>query len=219
MQGHLRIGELARHSGLTERTLRHYEEQGLLQPERSSNRYRWYDADDLARLRAITALKNLGLSLPQIKEALATSGDVADVIDQQIAQVSAQIERSNAVLGQLQQLKARPHLSWDDAVSMIAVVDQLQHPTAAIRLGAALNYEHRAGTKQLLERLVIEPDPAVREALTWAISNVGAEALPLISEELTLTNEPGRMALTRVLGNFMSRKRCQYWWICSAIRL
>lgn len=68
----LRIGELAEATGLTVRTLRHYEAVGLLQPvERSESGYRRYRAEDAERLYTIVALRRLGLTLAQIRATLA----------------------------------------------------------------------------------------------------------------------------------------------------
>jgi DNA-binding transcriptional MerR regulator len=63
----MRIGELARETGLTTRTIRHYEQLGLLAPsERAASGYRYYTERELARLRKIDQLKGAGLSLEEI---------------------------------------------------------------------------------------------------------------------------------------------------------
>ena len=65
------IQEVARLAGTTSRTLRHYDDIGLLAPSRvASNGYRHYDADALVRLQRILLLRDLGLGLPAIKDAL-----------------------------------------------------------------------------------------------------------------------------------------------------
>ncbi len=67
----MRIGELARQAGVTTRTVRHYEQLGLLRPhERASSGYRYYSDAELARLRKIDQLKNLGLSLEEIRQVI-----------------------------------------------------------------------------------------------------------------------------------------------------
>jgi DNA-binding transcriptional MerR regulator len=69
----MRIGELAREAGVTPRTVRYYEEIGLL-PEsasRPAGSHREYGADDLARLRELVRLKHmLGLSLDELKAVM-----------------------------------------------------------------------------------------------------------------------------------------------------
>ncbi|MGA5644551.1 MerR family transcriptional regulator [Microbacterium sp. NPDC088796] len=68
------IQEIARLAGTTSRTLRHYDDIGLLPPSRiASNGYRHYDAAALVRLQRILLLRELGLGLPQIAEVLGPS--------------------------------------------------------------------------------------------------------------------------------------------------
>lgn len=70
------IQEIARHAGTTSRTLRHYDDIGLLTPSRiARNGYRHYDQAALVRLQRILLLRELGLGLPQISDALETSTD------------------------------------------------------------------------------------------------------------------------------------------------
>jgi DNA-binding transcriptional MerR regulator len=67
----LRIQEVAAEVGLTTRSIRYYEEIGLLAPVRSGGDYRLYDADDLERLRFIKALRDdAGFSLAEIGQLL-----------------------------------------------------------------------------------------------------------------------------------------------------
>jgi DNA-binding transcriptional MerR regulator len=70
----LRIGELARLAGTTPRTVRYYEEIGLLADaeERGAGEHRSYTQADLARLREILRLKSLlGLSLDELRDVMA----------------------------------------------------------------------------------------------------------------------------------------------------
>src|SRR5262245_53254283 len=67
--GHYRIGELAARVGLTERTIRYYEELGLLESvKRLDGGMRVYTDDDVRRLKYIRKLKTLGLSLQEMLE-------------------------------------------------------------------------------------------------------------------------------------------------------
>ena len=67
--GQYRIGELAARVGLTERTIRYYEELGLLESvKRLDGGVRVYTDDDVRRLRYIRKLKTLGLSLQEMHE-------------------------------------------------------------------------------------------------------------------------------------------------------
>jgi DNA-binding transcriptional MerR regulator len=67
--GQYRIGELASRVGLTERTIRYYEELGLLESvKRLDGGVRIYTDDDVRRLKYIRKLKTLGLSLQEMSE-------------------------------------------------------------------------------------------------------------------------------------------------------
>lgn len=67
----MRIGELAEKAGVTPRTIRYYENLGLLSPsEREGKGFRYYTEAELARLRKIDALQSLGLSLEEIGSIL-----------------------------------------------------------------------------------------------------------------------------------------------------
>jgi len=67
----MHIGELADKSTLSQRTIRHYEEVGLLKPAgRSEGGFRLYTHDDLMRLMVIRRMKPLGFSLDEMAEVL-----------------------------------------------------------------------------------------------------------------------------------------------------
>jgi DNA-binding transcriptional MerR regulator len=67
----LKIGELAKRTGLTVRALHHYDAIGLLSPSaRSDAGYRLYNEADIARLHRILALRRFGLALADIGTTL-----------------------------------------------------------------------------------------------------------------------------------------------------
>ena len=75
------IQELSREAGVTSRTLRHYHDVGLLPPSRTGRSgMRFYDSDALVRLQRILLLRDLGLGLPAIRDALADRRDTAGVL-------------------------------------------------------------------------------------------------------------------------------------------
>jgi DNA-binding transcriptional MerR regulator len=75
------IQDVARLAGTTSRTLRHYDDIGLLEPSSiGANGYRYYDEGALARLQRILLLRELGLGLPAIGEVLAGHRDNADAL-------------------------------------------------------------------------------------------------------------------------------------------
>ncbi|MDN5745359.1 MAG: MerR family transcriptional regulator [Nocardioidaceae bacterium] len=67
----MQIGEIADRSGLSLRTLRHYDDIGLLAPSaRSEGGFRLYTEDDLARLMVIRRMKPLGYSLEDMHQVM-----------------------------------------------------------------------------------------------------------------------------------------------------
>ncbi|MEV7026695.1 MerR family transcriptional regulator [Kitasatospora sp. NPDC093558] len=66
----MRIGELARRTGVTPRALRYYEEQGLLTPERRPSGYREYGERDVDAVHGIRTLLAAGLNSAAIAEIL-----------------------------------------------------------------------------------------------------------------------------------------------------
>ncbi|GAA0937034.1 MerR family transcriptional regulator [Nonomuraea longicatena] len=66
----MRIGELSRLTGVSVRSLRYYEEQGLLQPTRRPSGYREYEKDDADTVRGIRLMLAAGLSTTTIREML-----------------------------------------------------------------------------------------------------------------------------------------------------
>ena len=66
------IRELARHTGVSAKTIRYYEQIGVLpSPKRAPNGYRVYDEHDVERLQLVVGARRLGLSLDEIKEIIA----------------------------------------------------------------------------------------------------------------------------------------------------
>ena len=70
------IQEIARIANTTSRTLRHYDEVGLVPPTRvGDNGYRYYDRAALVRLQRVLMLREMGLGIPAIAEMLADQAD------------------------------------------------------------------------------------------------------------------------------------------------
>ena len=68
----MQIGEAAARVGLSIRTIRHYEEVGLIVPSaRSGGGFRLYTEPDLARLRVVKEMKPLGFALAEMREVLS----------------------------------------------------------------------------------------------------------------------------------------------------
>lgn len=118
----MRIGEAAERLGVTPRTIKYYEELGLLTPGRSGGNYRAYDDADLERVERIRHLQHLGYSLAAIREVLKYRAQVdefgrrrlrlADLeavtgsLEAQLAEVRQRVARARAEIEQGEKLAA-----------------------------------------------------------------------------------------------------------------
>ena len=88
------IQEIARAAGTTSRTLRHYDDVGLLRPSRTgANGYRYYDASALVRLQRVLMLRDLGLGLPAIAAALDSDDDEVRALRTHLRWLESERER------------------------------------------------------------------------------------------------------------------------------
>jgi len=104
----VRISEVSRRSGIPATALRYYESIGLISARRTSNGYRQYDHDVLARLDLIEASKELDLPLDDIAAHLNTMQtssctDVRDNLQPLLAERLHQLDQKLARLKQLRQ--------------------------------------------------------------------------------------------------------------------
>lgn len=124
----LKVGDLARRTGLTVRTLHHYDEVGLLKPSgRSDAGYRLYSQADVQRLHGIQTMRQMGLALSDIGSLLAGDGMAPErIIGQQIRSLDQQIEQATELRGRLTMLRdglmagAEPDMgNWLEALALM----------------------------------------------------------------------------------------------------
>jgi MerR family copper efflux transcriptional regulator len=110
-----RIGALAKRTGFTTKTLRYYEQIGLVRPaERTESGYRLYGDDVLDRLRFVRRSRGLGLRLDDIKRILEISDEgrvpcehVISVVDRELGELARQMARLRALRRDLTELRTR----------------------------------------------------------------------------------------------------------------
>jgi DNA-binding transcriptional MerR regulator len=110
----MRIGELAEQVGVNPKTVRYYEQIGLIPPApRTAGGYREYADTDAARLTFIKTAQRLGLSLEEVAEMLRLRergeppcGYVRDVLGQQLRSVDKRIAELRALRTELRELRA-----------------------------------------------------------------------------------------------------------------
>jgi DNA-binding transcriptional MerR regulator len=115
---HARIGELAKQYGVTLRTLRFYEDKGLLSPHRDGTT-RLYTHRDVARLKLILLGRKVGFSLREVKQML----DLYDPNGSNAKQLKLALDKSEKQLVRLEKQRAE----MDDAIA------ELNNMISAIR--------------------------------------------------------------------------------------
>jgi len=97
------VGEVARLAGITNRTLHHYDEIGLLTPSgRSPAGYRLYDGEDLQRLQEILYFRQLGFGLEEIRTVVTDPGyDRGEALRRQRTLLGGHIERLESLISSL----------------------------------------------------------------------------------------------------------------------
>jgi DNA-binding transcriptional MerR regulator len=127
------VGDLARHSGVTVRTLHHYEAIGLLRASgRTAAGHRRYAEAELARLQQIRSLRYLGLPLSRIRQVIDGTPETAiTVITTHIERLREQAALQRQLLVHLEALRAR--LIRGEAASMGELISALEAQTMVER--------------------------------------------------------------------------------------
>ncbi|GHG08095.1 MerR family transcriptional regulator [Streptomyces zaomyceticus] len=114
--------EVARMSGVTARTLRHYDEIGLLPPAWiGANGHRYYEEGQLLRLQQILVLRALGLGLPEIGEVLAEQIDEVEALRGHHRRLLAERDRLGALAATVSRTIAELEQSRKDGRSMSGI--------------------------------------------------------------------------------------------------
>jgi DNA-binding transcriptional MerR regulator len=108
------VGELAEELGITTRTLRHYEAEGLIMPRRSGQN-RIYTARDRARMRLILRGRRLGMTLAECRE----------IVDMYDGAESSEKRQLTTLLDRLDEIAADLRRRQDDLQRTLAEVDDV----------------------------------------------------------------------------------------------
>lgn len=113
----MNIGHAAKLSGLPAKTIRYYEEEGLIRPaRRAENGYRDYSEKDIHRLRFLSRARGLGFSLEDCRELLTlysdharASADVKRLADSKIKDIDAKMAALSSMRDALSSLVEKCH--------------------------------------------------------------------------------------------------------------
>ncbi len=112
----MNIGTVADKSGLPPKTIRYYEDIGLLKPGRADNGYRDYSAGDLHRLRFLQRSRGLGFSVEECRQLLSLyndrereSADVKAIAEAKLAEIDRKLEELAGLRDMLRHLVDHCH--------------------------------------------------------------------------------------------------------------
>jgi len=168
----LKVGELARRTGLTIRTLHHYDEIGLVKPSLHTEAgHRLYTADDIARLQHVISLRQLGFSLEEARDCLGRADfSPLEVIGRHVARLREQIEVQRKLCARLEavaaQVRAAGEVSAEEflrTIEVMAMMEKLYTP------------EQMKQFQELGKRVAPEEIRAVEEAWMALIAEVRAD--------------------------------------------
>ncbi len=175
----LKVGEIAKRTGLTVRALHHYDSIGLLRPSaRSGSGYRLYDRDDVARLHGIQTLRRMGVPLAEVAQLLdGGAATLPAILAQQISALDQEIARTQALrerLGVMRMILAgggQPETEdWLASLSTMSTFEQY-FTVDELKLAFERWRRCEAEWPPLLQ--------AVREAMTRGVPPDSAELQPL----------------------------------------
>jgi DNA-binding transcriptional MerR regulator len=117
----LKVGEVAKKTGMSVRALHHYDEIGLLSPShRSEAGYRLYTLQDLLQLQKIKSLSQLGFTLEAIKNILKNAETpLLSVLQQHIQILSDKIEQQQVLIRRLQKLANTLEQNQEPSITLI----------------------------------------------------------------------------------------------------
>ncbi|WP_268627653.1 MerR family transcriptional regulator [Paenibacillus alvei] len=141
-----KVGDLAKLTGLTLRTLRFYDQIGLFSPSaHSDSGHRLYNQADLSRLQQILSLKELGLSLEEIK-SVVTGGHFSplQIVSLQIARLKETIQMQQKLLSGLESVSELMLLKQPVTVEdFTKLLEMMKKSQEKVILERWMNWEHR----------------------------------------------------------------------------
>lgn len=164
-----RVGELAEVSGLTVRTLHHYDDIGLLRPDRSAAGHRVYGREHVERLYRISVLRRFGATLDEVGRALDDPAWSLDgALRGHLAALEDQVLRMERLLHRLTDVRADELVERADenvCRRLLAVLED--RPVAAIeplrRIAVLVYSDLEAAHRHLVDVFGLEPGPLVRD--------------------------------------------------------
>lgn len=199
----MRIGEVARRSGVSARMLRHYESLGLLEPsQRNSNGYREYSPADIGRIFHIEGLRKLGMTLGEVGSALADPDfDPRTVITELITQSRGRIAAEQELLENLERIEELRPADGEALLLSIDLMRSLESRDVFQRHKAALGsgVDGAVPVESLSRAVLGESVLNAAGAMRWALAKSGPEAVRYLVEGMREGSTETRRNAVRAL--------------------
>jgi DNA-binding transcriptional MerR regulator len=175
----MKIGELAKQTGISVRTLHYYDEIGLLSPSHRTNaEHRLYTAEDIARLQQIMCLRALGFSLEEIRTCLENPAySLQYLIALHITRLHEQIAVSHRLLNRLEVLAQQ--LQTTNSVSIEHLIQTMETITM---------FEKYFTPKQ--QQLLQQHREQLGEERIHQIKSQWQALIPLVREQMNNGTDP-----------------------------
>ncbi|AOP55320.1 MAG: MerR family transcriptional regulator [Brevibacterium aurantiacum] len=182
----MRIGEVARRSGVSARMLRHYESLGLIDPsERTSSGYREYSAADIGRIFHIEGLRKLGMSLSEIGTLLSDPAfDPSRLLHELVETTKQRIAAEQELLSHLERIDRLHHADGEALLLTIDLMRSLESGDVIQRHKAALGsgVDGTVPVESLSTAVLNEPVLNAAGAMRWALAQSGSEAVRYLAK-------------------------------------
>lgn len=170
-----RIGDFARHLGVTTDFLKHYENAGLIDVCQHENGYRYYPFDQAARIIEYRRLRNYGVTLREMEELLSDRAEeVFALLDGKVEEMEAAARRLSGIAEEHRRLRAwyerrreRP-VDWE--IRTVGPVLFLPHSDSQ-------EFRNDPGIRDILNAW-IDLIPVVKSALTVDLSEAPSDSAP-----------------------------------------
>lgn len=224
--------DVARLSGVTVRTLRHYHQIGVLpEPPRRENGYRDYGAVDVARVLRIKRLASLGLSLGQIRTVLERESGTSDGPERSVSElldaIDSELEAEIALLEERRRAVALLKRDLDGGGVVLEASEAIRaHVSSLVKRGAS----GKTATAELHQLLLIDERDGGATALDAVLGLyrlmeercITGEYVALTNEALVLPDDAGEDAcsklasriadlLSPVLAEYLDGGRLEEW--------
>lgn len=189
----MKVGDLAKQTGVSVRTLHYYDEIGLLSPSRRTEAgYRLYGEEDIIRLQQIVSLRQIGFSLDQIQGCLSQSEfSPHHVVQLHLSQLKEQIELQQQLYARLEVIDS--HLQSTEAISIQEFIQLIE----------AMNMIEKYYTSEQQEQLKVRRETLGEERMRQA----EAEWQTLIDQtrnEMAKGTDPGSKAMQIIVQQWQS---------------